>query len=64
LKIESMKQLGQLLFVALEKIKAGTFALFCKKYFYDEVSTVANHLPAYFLKLYSENVLSIFDSSF
>jgi len=50
--------------VALEKNQAGTYLLFYKKHFHKEVSTVADYLPAYFLKLYSSDVLSIFDPYF
>ena len=61
LKIESSEHVGQLLFVALEKNKTGTYLLFYKKHFYKEMSTVVDHLPAYFLKLYGSDILSIFD---
>ena len=64
LKIESVEHERQLLFVALEKNQAGTYSLFYKKDFYEEVSIVADHLPAYFLKLYGSDVLSIFDLYF
>ena len=50
--------------MTLEKNQAGTYSLFYKKYFYEEASTVADYLPAYFLKLYDSDVLSIFDLYF
>ena len=50
--------------MALEKNKAGTFTLFYKNHFYNEASTIADYLPAYFLKIYSKNILSIFDPYF
>ena len=50
--------------MALEKNKWGTYLLFYKKHFYHKVSTVADYLLAYFLKLYGNNVLFIIDPYF
>ena len=50
--------------MALEKNKAGTYTLFYKNHFYDEASTIVDHLLAYFLKLYRNDILSIFDLYF
>ena len=61
LKIECKEQLGQKLFVVLEKNKGGSYILFYRKKIHKEASTIADHLPAYFLKLYGEGVLSLFD---
>ena len=62
LKIECKSQPGQKLFIALEKNKNGSYTLFYRKKFHKEVSIVVDHLPAYFLKLHEEGVLSLFDS--
>ena len=64
MKIELIEHLGQSLFVALEKNKRSIYSLFYKKHFYDEASIVVDYLLAYFLKLYGNNVLSIFDPYF
>ena len=64
LKIESIEHSKQSLFMAFEKNKRGTYLLFYKKYFHKEVSTVVDYLPVYFLKLYRNNVLFIFNLYF
>ena len=38
--------------------------LFYKKRYHNEASTVVDHIPAYFYKLYGERVLQIFDPYF
>ena len=45
----------------MEKNKSSSYTLFYRKKFYEELSTVADHLPAYFLKFYREGILSLFD---
>ena len=64
LKIKSIEHSGQLLFIALEKNKCSIYLLFYKKHFHDKISIVADYLLAYFLKLYGNNILSIFDLYF
>ena len=61
LKIECKSQPGQKLFIALKKNKNGSYTLFYRKKFYEEASTVVDRLPAYFLKLYKEGILSLFN---
>ena len=61
LKFESKEFPGHTLFIALEKNRNSTYTLFYKKRFHEEASTIADHLPAYFYKLYGEEVLCIFD---
>ena len=61
LQIESKKVPGQKLFISIEKNHQGLYTLFYRKNFYKEASTVVDHLPAYFLHLYREGVLSLFD---
>ena len=61
LQIKSKKVPGQKLFIAIEKNYQGSYTLFYRKKFYEEASTVADHLPAYFLHLYGEGVLLLFD---
>ena len=60
LKIESVKFPGQKLFISVERNKNYTYSVLCKKKFHKEASTVADHVPAYFFKLYGEGILSIF----
>ena len=61
LKIKYKEQPGQKLFIVLEKNKSGSYILFYRKKFHEEASTMADHLPAYFLKLYKERVLNLFN---
>ena len=61
MKFESKTHTGQLLFITLEKNKNGTYKLLYKKRFHEEVSTIVDHLPAYFYKLYGDEVLRIFE---
>ena len=48
----------------MEKNKSDSYTLFYRKKIHKEASTVADHLPAYFLKLYRNDILPIFDPYF
>ena len=48
-----------MLFVAIKKNYRGTYNVFCKKKFHNEVSLVALHLLAYFLQLCREKAMTI-----
>ena len=61
LQIKSKKVPGQKLFIVIEKNRQGSCTLFYRKKFYEEASIVADHLLAYFLHLYGEGVLLLFD---
>ena len=58
--MESVKSPGQKLFISVERNKNYTYSVLYKKKFHEKVSTVADHIPAYFFKLYREGILSIF----
>ena len=61
LQIKSKKFLGQKLFMAIKRNSLRSFILFYRKKFYEEVSTITNHIPEYFLKLHGEGILVMFD---
>ena len=61
LKIESQAQPGHNLFAEIERNTNGGHCLFFKKKFHNEANTVADRLPAWFLKIYGKEVLTLFD---
>ena len=60
MSIEYAKILGLKLFISIERNKNCTYSVLYHKKYYKEVSTVVDHLLAYFLKLYEEGILLIF----